>query len=211
MPSSMSRMHGNYSWASKTVPASTVCDRGKACSVSNRPYSNIAKVCSFFCAIIVPALLPLIHPPSQKKNKHQVDRTGQLVQCGPTPMEAAVMLAGGRTPDNVAAVLGVSTPSSSATSLGYSAISARYIQAAAAQAATRSVAGGGAPSASVVLSGAAAGAAGSSSSSASNNDGMYTYMDEEYLRCMQSHIGWERDNGIIHLMPIAVVYQEDLS
>jgi hypothetical protein len=38
----------------------------------------------------------------------------------------------------------------------------------------------------------------------------YTYMDEEYLACLHAHMGWERDNGIIHLMPIAVVYQEDV-
>ena len=37
----------------------------------------------------------------------------------------------------------------------------------------------------------------------------YTYMDEEYLRCLQTHAGWNRDNGIIELMPIAVVYQGD--
>ena len=37
----------------------------------------------------------------------------------------------------------------------------------------------------------------------------YTYMDEEYLRCLQAHAGWNRDNGIIELMPIAVVYQGD--
>ena len=38
---------------------------------------------------------------------------------------------------------------------------------------------------------------------------LYTYMDEEYLRCLQMHAGWNRDNGIIELMPIAVVYQGD--
>ncbi len=37
----------------------------------------------------------------------------------------------------------------------------------------------------------------------------YTYMDEEYLDCLQTNMGWERDNGIIHLIPIAVVHQED--
>ena len=42
------------------------------------------------------------------------------------------------------------------------------------------------------------------------HDGKYTYMDEEYLRCLQAHVGWERDNEIIHLMPIAVVYQEEV-
>lgn len=43
------------------------------------------------------------------------------------------------------------------------------------------------------------------------HDSMYTYIDEEYLHCMQTHLNWDRDNGIIHLMPIAVVHQEDLS
>ena len=46
--------------------------------------------------------------------------------------------------------------------------------------------------------------------SGGTHDGRYTYMDEEYLRCLQTHVSWERDNGIIHLMPIAVVYQEDI-
>lgn len=41
-------------------------------------------------------------------------------------------------------------------------------------------------------------------------DGYHTYIDEEYLRCMQVHTSWDRDNGIIHLIPIAVVYQEDV-
>ncbi len=53
-------------------------------------------------------------------------------------------------------------------------------------------------------SGSNSGGGGSSSSS------RYTYMDEEYLRCLQSQMHWDRDNGIIHLMPIAVVYQEDV-
>lgn len=35
----------------------------------------------------------------------------------------------------------------------------------------------------------------------------YTYIDEEYLNCQQTHMSWNRDNGIIELMPIAVVYQ----
>ena len=43
------------------------------------------------------------------------------------------------------------------------------------------------------------------------HDGMYTFIDEEYLHCMQTHLNWDRDNGIIHIMPIAVVYQDDLS
>jgi hypothetical protein len=37
----------------------------------------------------------------------------------------------------------------------------------------------------------------------------YTYMDEEYLRVLQTYMRWNRDNGIIELMPIAVVYQGD--
>jgi hypothetical protein len=46
-------------------------------------------------------------------------------------------------------------------------------------------------------------------SPASGYDGQYTYMDEEYMRCLQTHMGWERDCGVIHLMPIAVVHQHD--
>lgn len=49
------------------------------------------------------------------------------------------------------------------------------------------------------------------SSGGNAHDGMYTYIDEEYLQCMQTHLNWDRDNGIIHLMPIAVVYQDELS
>jgi hypothetical protein len=37
----------------------------------------------------------------------------------------------------------------------------------------------------------------------------YTYMDEDFIRSQQDHMGWNRDNGIIELMPIAVVYQGD--
>ena len=42
------------------------------------------------------------------------------------------------------------------------------------------------------------------------SNGLYTYVDEEYMNCMQKHMNWDRDNGTIHLMPIAVVYQEDV-
>ena len=35
----------------------------------------------------------------------------------------------------------------------------------------------------------------------------YTYMDEDFIRALQEHMKWNRDNGIIELMPIAVVYQ----
>jgi hypothetical protein len=47
-------------------------------------------------------------------------------------------------------------------------------------------------------------------SSGSLVESKYTYMDEEYLRCLQSQMHWDRDHGIIHLMPIAVVYQDDI-
>lgn len=35
----------------------------------------------------------------------------------------------------------------------------------------------------------------------------YTYMDEDFIRSQQECMMWNRDNGIIELMPIAVVYQ----
>lgn len=50
----------------------------------------------------------------------------------------------------------------------------------------------------------------SASSSLGATDGTYTYIDEEYLQCLQKHMNWDRENGIIHLIPIAVVYQEDM-
>lgn len=37
----------------------------------------------------------------------------------------------------------------------------------------------------------------------------YTYMDEIFMNSQQQHMMWNRDNGIIELMPIAVVYQGD--
>jgi hypothetical protein len=49
MPSCTSRMHGNYSWDSKVVGGSEVCDRASACSVLHRPSSNVAKVSSGVC------------------------------------------------------------------------------------------------------------------------------------------------------------------
>ena len=97
MPTCMNRMHPNYSWRSKIVQNSTVCDRRVACSVENRPIFSIAKV----------------------------DRMGNAVEMH------------------------------------------------------------------------------------NNATCGYTYMDEEYLRCLQTHAGWNRDNGIIELMPIAVAYQGD--
>lgn len=199
LPSCMNRMHRNYMWSSKTVPGSTVCDRAGACGVHNRVSSNIAKV----------------------------DRAGQVVSSGATPMEAAVMSRGGRVPETV-----VNNSGAAVSSAGYPSvcgdprniISAKYIEAAAsagqqqqqqqqyaaAAAATRSVSS--IYSSASGFWGFAFPSAASASSSGANgaSDGMYTYMDEEYMRCMQTHMGWDRDNGIIHLMPIAVVYQEDV-
>lgn len=96
MPVCMNRMHPNYNWRSKGIPNASVCDRGSACSVENRPIFSIARV----------------------------DRSGNVLEQ-------------------------------------------------------------------------------------QNSSVSYTYMDEEYLRCLQTHMGWNRDNGIIELMPIAVVYQGD--
>lgn len=36
----------------------------------------------------------------------------------------------------------------------------------------------------------------------------YTYMDESYLSMLQKDHRWNRDNGIIELIPIAVVVQQ---
>lgn len=58
MPSCMNKLHGNYSWSSKTVAHSEVCNRNSGCSVCNRMSSNIAKVdrcvsSGFLCIIRV--------------------------------------------------------------------------------------------------------------------------------------------------------------
>jgi hypothetical protein len=37
----------------------------------------------------------------------------------------------------------------------------------------------------------------------------YTYMDEIFMNSQQQHMLWSRDNGVIELMPIAVVYQSE--
>lgn len=36
----------------------------------------------------------------------------------------------------------------------------------------------------------------------------YTYIDENYIRSIQEDCKWVRDNGIIELIPIAVVHQQ---
>lgn len=36
----------------------------------------------------------------------------------------------------------------------------------------------------------------------------YTYIDENYIQSLQEDCRWNRDNGIIELIPIAVVKQQ---
>ena len=121
MPTSMSRMHPNYSWSSKVIGGSSTCNRSSACTVHNRPYSNIAKVqhiapvlsswlgvcvcvCVCVCMCVCKRTLVLGCMTVTIFGLYfqvQVDRTGQLVKCGPTPMEDAVIRNGGRVPDTV--------------------------------------------------------------------------------------------------------------
>ena len=103
LPSCMNKVHGYYMWSSQNVPGSVVCNRPGACCVHNRVSSNIAKV----------------------------DRSGQVVSCGPTPMEAAVMSRGGRIPETVAAAVSTAQTLSDAAR-NDNVISSRYIDAAAA-------------------------------------------------------------------------------
>jgi hypothetical protein len=186
MPSCMNRLHNNYLWSSKVVSGSEVCNRAAVCSVFNRPSSNIAKV----------------------------DRSGEVVFCSPTSMEAAVMAKGGRAQDSVSVAgmhVGGSESNYHKSQNMHAHMIARMQSASSAQAA-------GAiprPSPSSVC--------GSSAynrhfqqpclqpaSPTSLSESRYTYMDEEYLQRLHTGMKWERDNGIIHLMPIAVVYQEDV-
>jgi hypothetical protein len=157
MPSCMSRMHGNYSWASKAVAGSEVCNRCDPCSVLHSKSSNVAKL----------------------------DRTGQVVESGLTAMESAVVQQGGRAPE--------SAPKGGSVC---SVISARYINK-----------GNDWTGSAASSSGALSFRYGGSSSAV---HGRYTYIDEEYLWCLQSQMHWDRDNGIVHLMPIAVVYQGEI-
>lgn len=43
MPTCMNRVHANYSWRSKAVPESSVCNKSSACFVDSRPAAHIAK------------------------------------------------------------------------------------------------------------------------------------------------------------------------
>lgn len=38
-------------------------------------------------------------------------------------------------------------------------------------------------------------------------EGSSTYVDEAYIRSLQEDCSWSRDNGVIELIPIAVVQQ----
>lgn len=178
-------MHCNYLWNSKVVAGSDVCNRASACTVLHRTSSNIAKV----------------------------DRCGQVVACGATSMETAVISQGGRVPDSVVVSSGTSvTGKGNNATAAVSFISASYVAARNQQ--LNNGGAGGAPGSYSCYGG------GSSSSVANGNplmsrlpagtESRYTYMDEEYLGYLQTQMGWERDNAIIHLMPIAVVYQEDI-
>jgi hypothetical protein len=258
LPSCMSRIHHNYSWCSKVVNGAPVCNRSSACMVWNRASSNIARL----------------------------DRTGQVVSCGASPMELAVMSRGGRLPDCVVpvspgtgggsgALEGATIPvpgdlsslvmgtdgkplphqqrrttlpimehlhpdmaeEASALVGRHNIISASYIAAHNFKQQQQRMAVMGSSHQNLmqqqhqlrggaVRGGYAAASAASSrgsvyygsgrdmlpsaSEAAAGADSRYTYMDEEYMRCMHANMGWDRDNGVIHLMPIAVVYQEDL-
>ena len=57
----------------------------------------------------------------------QVDRTGRVISCGPTSMEAAVMGQGGRTPDSVVDPSAYGASAGCGTVAHRNAISARYI------------------------------------------------------------------------------------
>lgn len=45
---------------------------------------------------------------------------------------------------------------------------------------------------------------------AAQENEIYTYIDETYIRGLQQDCGWCRDNGIIELIPIAVVQQSGI-
>ncbi len=120
-------------------------------------------------------------------------------------MEEAVISRGGRVPDTVT----IGSAASVMLASGNNIISASYIAATTANNNNNNRISSSATTSSCANQswwGTLAAA-----SPTTHTDGRYTYMDEEYLRCLQAHVGWERDNGIIHLMPIAVVYQEDVS
>lgn len=120
----MHKMHSNYSWRSKPVPSSSVCNRPVACSVesrNNNPGSgSLAKVECLFAVLIV-----CCFGSKCVWGCEQVDFKGSVMPTSETHVER------------------------------------------------------------------------------------YTYMDEDYIRSQQEVMLWNRDNGIIELMPIAVVYQGD--
>ena len=131
------------------------------------------------------------------------------MESGASAMEQAVISRGGRVPEAVA----VDPSASMSMTGGHNIISASYIAAVNSPGHNHNRCGGQGLSSSGMS--AVSGWWGSTMGSGMGggggvHDGKYTYMDEEYLRCLQAHVGWERDNEIIHLMPIAVVYQEEV-
>ena len=127
---------------------------------------------------------------------------GNVVSCGPTAMEMAVMSKGGRP--SCSTVLSDqqlpinNTHSTRLITLAYMNNNRSLSTAAQSESGRSSV------------SNMSHGTFAMGHNTPATSDGTHTFVDEEYLRCLQSHMGWDRESGIIHLMPIAVVYQEDL-
>ncbi len=226
MPSCMNRMHSNYLWCSKTVGGvCEVCDRTAACTVLNRATPHIAKV----------------------------DRSGSLVASSMdmSPMEAAIVAAGGRIPAATGTNAcsdygGTFAPASPVFHAGAGdrlmmpAVHEDAESVCTAPANTKSnnnngaarampsslttrrflAASNGVASSSYAPSSCSGAqnprlhASPSSSSSYLYSAGdaaeLYTFIDEVYLQRLQEDMNWDRDNGIIHMMPIAVVCQEDV-
>ena len=193
IPSCMNKMHSNYLWCSKVVSGCEVCNRKAACTVLNRASSHVGKV----------------------------DRAGNLLSTGLTPMEAAVVMAGGRIPeegddeggaeedkddDTTAPPPQPATAAPPAAPMSIASMPAtRRFLANAGSAVGSSM---GAPSS--MYGDSMSVSASRRSGSSSSNEDLYTFIDEEYLHRLSVDMQWERDNGIIHLMPIAVVYQSDI-
>jgi hypothetical protein len=145
----------------------------------------------------------------------KVDRAGNLLlRAGLTPMQAAVVMAGGRVPetadDETESMLGgrdddTLTPLT-APAVGIASMPATRRFLAGAGSALGSSSSSVAPS----MHGGSVSAASQRPGGAIVHEDLYTFIDEEYLHRLSVDMQWERDNGIIHLMPIAVVYQSDV-
>lgn len=195
MPSCMNKMHSNYLWCSKVVGGGCeVCDRKAACTVLNRSTPHIAKV----------------------------DRSGNLIPSSHdiSPMEAAVVAAGGRLPDDVPVAVPVPDSGASLRSM-----TRRFLAAGGGtgnHVSSMGVGGGSGtqhhqnavpPSCSASMyNGSNVFSSSMSSGSQQQGDSaeLYTFIDEVYLQRLHEDMQWDRDNGIIHMMPIAVVCQEDI-